>query len=138
MPVHVPTQIAGRSLMHRRRSGREIGGYVVLEAALTDKMQQPLQVRDFHYPPRRAYSHKEAVAGFGPAFSVLTHVAPHQNAGSRIFQPLIKSQSMKNNSPRNVTKRNPRWAFGNRYGLELSIIQPNPSITNKIPNILGM
>ncbi len=32
--------------------------------------------------------------------------------GSRIFHPLIRSQSMKTSSPKNVIKRNPRWAFG--------------------------
>ena len=66
--------------------------------------------------------------------------APAQECavGSWIFQPLIKSQNMKTSSPKNVIKRNPRWAFGKRYGLKLSVTQPNPSITSKIPNILGM
>lgn len=33
-------------------------------------------------------------------------------AGSRIFHPRIRSQSMKNNSPKNVIKSNPRRAWG--------------------------
>jgi hypothetical protein len=45
---------------------------------------------------------------------------------------------MKNSSPRNAIKRYPRWAFGKRYGLRLLVTQPNPSTTNKIPNILGI
>jgi hypothetical protein len=58
--------------------------------------------------------------------------------GSWIFQPRIKSQSMKNSSPTNVIDMNPRLVFGKRYGLKLSVTQPSPLITNITPRIHGM
>ena len=53
-------------------------------------------------------------SGARPTFYAveLVEAATRCAAGSRIFQPLITSQSGKSSSTKDTVKRKPRWTFG--------------------------
>src|SRR3954454_22314267 len=73
VPMHLPTQVLRRGLVHCGGGFAHVGGDVVLEAVLADVPEEVLQARDLDYPG--AAEGLERVVGEGALADVAADLA---------------------------------------------------------------
>src|SRR6185312_10501580 len=72
VPMHVPTQVTGGGLVHRRGHGGQVCGHMMLESVLTDAVKEALHIGNFHHA--RAAERIQRVIGEAPLANVTAHL----------------------------------------------------------------